>query len=162
VLGLDLQFNLSRHFTLGGYADFGAVERQRGCAAGVECSDSLFRLGLSGRYHLNPGRGVDPWISVGTGLTTLSFTDDLGDGVEQKVRYTGFDLLNVQLGVDFALGRVFSLGPFVGLSNGVYTSVSSENRSDDWSGRNRDTDRLSTPTLHSWTTLGVRGRFNFF
>jgi hypothetical protein len=163
VFGVDLQFNVSRHFTLGGYADFGAIERQRGCNADFECSDSLFRLGISGRYHLNPGGGIDPWISVGTGLTTLSFTDELRNGDEQRVRYMGFDLLNAQIGADFRLGRVFSLGPFIGLSNGVYTSVSSETQRDGSSrSRDTDTDRLSTPTLHTWTTFGVRGRFNFF
>ncbi|HEU4535246.1 MAG TPA: autotransporter outer membrane beta-barrel domain-containing protein, partial [Polyangiaceae bacterium] len=161
VLGLDLQFNLNRHFTLGAYTDFGALERRDGCFGGGECSDSLFRLGISGRYHLNPGRGIDPWVSVGTGVTTLSFQNRPYDGSEQNVTYMGFDLLNLQVGADFALGRVFSLGPFIGLSNGVYTAVASENK-DEWSGRSRDNERLSTPTLHTWTTFGVRGRFNFF
>ncbi len=162
VLGADLQFNVSRHVTFGGYLDAGAVGRQAPCFGGeTECNDGLFRLGLSARYHLRPGRGVDPWLGVGAGLSALSFSDTLDDGSKLTTTYVGFDLLNLQAGVDFALGRVFSLGPYVGFNNGVYTGAVTETEGAAY-GRSRDTDRIGSSTLHTWTTLGIRGRFNFF
>jgi hypothetical protein len=162
ILGAELQFNLTPKFTLGGYAEVGAVGRRNECpSTNDECGDGIFRLGISGYYHARPGKGVDPWFGVGAGLTSLGFTDRLSDGSRKSVTYVGFDLLNLQAGVDFTLSRVFSLGPYIAFNNGVYTAVGTETRGDTY-GRSRDSDRLASPTLHTWTSLGVRGRFNFF
>jgi hypothetical protein len=162
VFGLDLQFHVSPHFTLGGFMNVGAVNRQQSCA-GSECNDGLFQLGVSAHYHLRPGRGVDPWLSAGTGVTTLSFSErqSFNDDAKTSATFVGFDLLHLQAGVDFRLGRVVALGPYVGLSNGVYTGVTTETRGS-YQGTTRDTDRFASTTLHTWTSLGVRGRFNFF
>lgn len=163
VFGVDLQFNVSPNFTLGGYLDLGAVERRGDCPVGQhECEDGILRLGVSARYHARPGRGVDPWFGVGTGFTSLWFTNrQEGDYLRRNLTYVGFDLLNLQAGVDFSLGRVFSLGPYIAFNNGVYTGVSEETSGGPY-GETRNTDRLSSPTLHTWTTLGIRGKFNFF
>ncbi|HEU4409342.1 MAG TPA: hypothetical protein VFS43_29050 [Polyangiaceae bacterium] len=162
IFGAELQFNLVPKFTLGGYLELGGVTRNGHCPSGVdECGDGIFRLGLSGHYHARPGKGVDPWFGVGAGITALGFSDKLYDGSRKNVTYVGFDLLNLQAGLDFRLGRVFSLGPYIAFNNGVYTGVATEARGDA-GGRTRDSDRLASPTWHTWTTLGVRGRFNFF
>jgi hypothetical protein len=162
ILGAELQFNLTPKFTLGGYAELGGVGRKGECPSGTdECGDGIFRLGISGAYHARPGKGIDPWFGVGAGITTLGFSERLYDGSRRNVTYVGFDLLNLQAGLDFTLGRVFSLGPYISFNNGVYTNVGTETRGETY-GRTRDSDRLASPTLHTWTTLGVRGRFNFF
>jgi hypothetical protein len=171
LLGIDGQLYVSRHLALGAYAEYGGVTRQGPCPPNTVagCEDVIFRVGVSAQYHFRPAvKGVDPWLGVGAGVTTLTFKDQRANGSGADVTYAGVDLLNLQAGVDFAIDRVFALGPYVAFNNGVYTNAVVPTRNDPHARLLYGADNVGGPgqsvstAFHTWTTLGVRARFNFF
>lgn len=174
VFGADAYFFTSPNFAFGGYLEVGNVSREGDCPSGSidGCKDKTFRAGVSMQYHFRPAqKGVDPWFGVGAGVTTLTFNDQSYNGSGREITYAGIDVLNLQAGVDFAIDRVFGIGPYIAFNNGVYTNAVLPTENDPHgrvrygiSGRGDRIDSggdVST-AFHTWTTVGVRARFNFF
>jgi hypothetical protein len=124
----------------------------KNCDTGSSCSASNFRFGLDGRLHSAAGEPFDPWFSFGVGYEVLSLSES--GNVSVGMTFEGFDL-DFQLGGDIRIGKLFSLGPFVGLRVGNYRSASVTSSGTDASTFISDANQ----TTHGWLTFGLRGSF---
>ncbi len=109
-----------------------------------DCSAVGLRIGALGSFRFTPQKRFTPWVGLGIAYETL--TEDNGFN---SWTYSGLNW-DFSGGMDFKLGRVFALGPFVSLQFGEFDSVSG-----DISGDINDTG------MHSWFQIGARGRFDF-
>lgn len=115
-----------------------------GCDAfNLDCSALGMRVGVLGSLRFAPQNRFTPWLGVGLAYETL--TESTGDA---DWTYGG---MNGELmgGLDFKLGRVFWLGPFLSLQLGKFTDLSGDVSYDPDAG------------THTWIQLGARGRFDF-
>lgn len=152
-IGVDFGYRLTPALTLGVYGQYGVVflkEHDEGCPEEAECSAMDLRFGLALRYHLAPDQKLDPWVAVGAGYEVLRGSGEQG-GFESTQTYHGFELLNLELGLDVELAERLAVGPFVGLALGQFSSASFETV---FGSVERDVSGL-----HQWLTLGVRGSF---
>jgi hypothetical protein len=108
-----------------------------------DCSAVGLRIGALGSFRFTPQKRFTPWVGLGIAYETL--TEDTGFN---SWTYSGLNW-DFSGGVDFKLGRVFALGPFVSLQFGEFDSVSGDISGD-----------LNTG-MHSWFQIGARGRFDF-
>jgi hypothetical protein len=120
------------------------------------------RLGVQVQYHFLPKKELDPWLGAGLGYEWLTrATEQSFDGVgtETSITVKGFELINLQGGLDFKVAPGLALGPFLFFSIGRYTSLSgscSGNTCDDFTPRGDDPGDDAT---HYWLLLGVRSTF---
>jgi hypothetical protein len=159
---VDLGWRVNRHLTLGGYLSW-AVAQETGdfkttyCdVSGISCGSYVFRVGAQALWNFIPMGTVDPWIGIGTGWELLNLrAEDATDHIQ--FQFSGWEIVNLQAGLDFHLGRVFSLGPFFMWSLGQYGSyeVSSSIAGLGESGSMFDKG------MHSWYQFGVRGNFDW-
>jgi hypothetical protein len=107
------------------------------CPPGQGCSGSVVRAGLEVLYRLSPGNGGSTWLGAGLGYegTTLRVGD-------RSTRLDSFELLNLQLGRDFALGRSVLLGPFLAATFAQ--------------GMQLDGKDVREKAPHAWFQLGLR------
>jgi hypothetical protein len=126
------------------------------------CHVRDLRLGVQFHYHLGKPPDADPWIGLGFGYEWVTHTAwaEVGDD-EASIRTTaeGFELLNLQGGVDFLLGPSAALGPFFTWTVSRYDQVSLTCSGDcgDFSNVQQDIDEKS---LHHWAIVGAR--FSWF
>jgi len=92
---------------------------------------------------------IDPWLGVGAGYEWFTVTPLGADNSYASAQFGGWILLDVQAGVDFALGTALRIGPYVAFSMGQF---------DSFTGNRGTTDSfpLTDKTLHYWLTFGVR------
>jgi hypothetical protein len=122
----------------------------------AECPASMVRLGLQVHHHLAPESGTNPWLGLGLGYEWLTF------GIEQSDRGLsitthGFELLNLQAGLDFEVTDDFHLGPALSFSIGEYSGISAE-----CSGVAIDCmeqPEIEETGVHHWLMLAVRGAY---
>jgi hypothetical protein len=169
-LWFDLGLHFSEHFTVGMYLSYGSGissdELGRACdsaeaeaeAVGVDlsCSSSDVRLGAQFLFHILPAQLVDPWVGVGTGWEWFSFTQRISAGGESAsgtFTVSGWEMFNLQAGVDFKLADRMGLGPFVSFSNGSFGSVktSCENTT-----CNEQSDDITNTASHQWLMFGAK------
>jgi hypothetical protein len=107
------------------------------CPAGQDCAGSVWRAGLEVLYRLSPESRASTWLGVGMGYegTTLRVGD-------RSTRLDSFELLNLQLGRDVALGRGVLLGPFVAATFAQGMTV--------------DGKDVQDKSPHAWLQLGLR------
>ncbi len=135
---LEAGYHINRNMFVGAYGQyaFGFAN----CAAGQDCSNHAWRAGLEFLYTFMTGM-VQPWAGLGVGYEWLS-TSASGDDRSFK----GLELLNVQLGVDLALGKM-TLGPFVSYSLfGKYSSFDANGVSND----------IGNSRGHNWFQAGLK------
>jgi len=134
------RLNKNLYFGLYGQRGFGF---SNGCPIGSDCSTSGWRVGVEGIYNVLPDAVLQPWGGLGFGYEWLS-TSRAGEDNS----YKGFELLIVQIGVDWALNKQFSIGPFGSISVfGKYTSQTSNGVSNDISAG------------HNWLQTGLKATF---
>jgi len=134
-----------RHFFVGGYGVFALATVPNSCPTAI-CYD--FRFGAEAQYH---GRGVktDPWAGLGFGYEFLhAGTQNL------TTSYRGWEILNLQGGIDWYVGRALDLGPFMVVSFGEYTSVRQIGNGQDISAS------LANKAILEWVELGLRGEYD--
>jgi hypothetical protein len=119
--------------------------------SGLSCSGRTVRAGAEVVYRLTRG-GFVPWVGAGFGYEWASL-ERSADGARDRLSLSGFELLNLQVGGDYAVAPRFKVGPFVAASFGRYGSLSGNGRSVDVSS--------SDKSFHSWLQLGVRGTYDF-
>ena len=153
---LDLGARIRPELTIGGFLQLGmgfVGEGQEACdTQGVECSVVDVRIGVELQYHPLPFHQPDPWFGIGTGYEWLTRATRF-DGTESSVTVHGFELANLQAGLDFHIGQGASIGPFASCSLGQYTRTSVKTDSSEYR-----TD-ISDKALHAWLVLGLRGSF---
>lgn len=151
-LGLELGLRFTPTVYAGLFGQYGFVRHAREC---YSCVDHVLRLGAEAVFHLSPGAALDPWLGVGVGIEFPSDaerserrqTDPTYDPV---VRQLWGPMLQLQAGLDVALGNHLSVGPWLGILTGAYTS-----HSDGIPDQGLRFDTYST-AMHWWLSAGVR------
>jgi hypothetical protein len=156
-LWIDAGYRLSRQLYLGGYFQYGFgfvnEDRQDLCRnSNVDCSASDTRLGLMFRYHFAPGWPLAPWAAYGFGYEWGGFS--VGDTDSD---WSGFELMNLQVGADYALPHGLVIAPFLSFSLGQFRSVTTATR---LGGATFTVDEdVESHSFHEWILIGVRFAF---
>lgn len=146
---------------LGGYLGLGfggtAGEMKRDCYnARLGCSAADVRVGAEIQYAFLPGGLVNPWIGYGIGYESASI--GLTDGKSSaSFAFTGPEYIDLMAGVDLRVLRELGIGPFVEITDGVYTSA----RVDQGTFANGEISTSREGTIartgwHQWFRLGIR------
>jgi outer membrane protein len=111
------------------------------------CSTDFARFGAQAHLHPLPQSRWDPWVGAGAGYEWLRINASQGG-----LTANGWELVNVQAGLDLRLAPAVLAGPFVALSLGQY---------DESSPSNLGHTPFADKALHQWLVLGVRGAFDW-
>jgi hypothetical protein len=160
-LWFDLGYRITPNVMVGGYFSYGFGFKgdflDAVCPAGVDCSVHNMRLGAQVHYHFMPWQSADPWLGAGFGYEWLSMSSSAGN-LEASLGLRGFELVNLQGGVDFMPSddANFGLGPFIAFSVAQITAQSCDLPV----GADTFSCDGDVPTsTHEWLTLGIRGTF---
>ncbi len=151
-LQLDLGYRVIPWLVLGVYGGYGLGLKH--CPDGTSCSVSQFRLGVAGQYHPLHAQTFDPWLGLGAGYEMLNRATDIG-GFKSQQTLSGFEYVNVQIGLDIKAGKVLAVGPFAGFSLGQYSRLHEQDPYSDQTGALASNNQ----TVHEWLTVGLRGAF---
>ncbi|HXN83518.1 MAG TPA: hypothetical protein VN883_13665 [Myxococcales bacterium] len=124
----------------------------KNCPPSFDCSGSDLRVGAEGHYHFMPGRMADPWLGVGLGYEWLRASISSGS-ISADATLHGFEFVDFQAGIDFAVTRKFSVGPFAALTLAQYRTISVS------SGGQSSSALIDKRALHELLIFGVRGTF---
>jgi hypothetical protein len=143
---LDVGVRLGGSWFLGGYFSygFGGSVDSSVCSSG--CTPSTLRFGGQVHWHPLGNVGTDPWIGLGSGYEELKISASDGNG-----SLSGWEFANLQLGLDFAVGSVVKIGPWVSFSIGQYGTVSAAG-----TGGGSASVPIANKTIHEWLMGGVR------
>lgn len=159
----ELGYRIDPHWMAGAYGLYGfgflTHDEQRVCDAyQVSCSVSDLRLGAQLHYHFMPARKLDPWLGLGFGYEWLIANADISSNERSgSASLRGWEFINLQGGLDWALGEGVALGPFLSVSVAQYTTVSVECTGP--ACRSSVSETLDDKALHSWVVVGLRGAF---
>jgi hypothetical protein len=127
--------------------------------ADASCSASDIRLGVQGHFHLRPREQLDPWLGLGIGYEWLTLSQE-ARGTEISGTASGFEFLNLQVGLDIRVLEHFVVGPFLSFSLGQFSSSSAE-----CSGNcglissGSVSGDIDDKGLHQWLLIGARGAY---
>ncbi len=143
---LDLGWQATPPFMLGMYFSYGFVLLDKNtCPDGSSCSANDIRLGLQVQYSFGPHKPVDFWLGGGLGYEWFSVKQDGNRGTLR-----GFELLMLQLGVDFGGDSgSSSFGPFAAFTFGRFDKASSSQTS--------QTADIDPTAFHNWLFIGLHG-----
>jgi hypothetical protein len=122
----------------------------------LDCSATQLRFGAQARFHPLAYHSYDPWIGIGIGYESLTFTFEDRPGVYMarggELTLKGFQPLNLQGGIDFQVSRrsTATVGLFVDYAIAAYSDVSCFGTVS-CGGINK--------TTHQWLTFGIRAAF---
>jgi outer membrane protein W len=153
---IDAGYRINPNMYVGAFFQYGlgSVSSSGGLSTecsqnGVSCSIHDLEFGAMFAYHLMPDQTIDPWLGIGVGYETLSFSASAG-GQSVDASASGFQFANLQLGADYKAMPNLGIGPFVSFSLGQYSSESSGGVSN---------PNLQT-SMHEWLTFGIRGVYD--
>lgn len=157
-LQLDIGARIGPVF-VGGYAGYAFGKTGSLLEFATTRSATDVRVGFEVLWHLGPEAKVDPWLGVGVGYEwlTLSVGGANGGGAVSTTT-RGFEWANVQLGLDFVLGRNFRLGPFVVSHVAQYDSGSFGVENGQGGAVSQSGD-VQSKAVHAWIDLGLRFSF---
>lgn len=110
---LEVSYGVGRSVSLGVYGSYALFGEGSRCS---DCSSSSLGAGAFLRYHLVTGLRLDPWLSFGLGVRTLSTSLPGGD----DRNYAGLEFARAQIGGDWFMTKNLFLGPFLGLGAGTF------------------------------------------
>lgn len=130
-------------------------------SAGRRCSGWGGGIAFEVQVHTRPAALLDPWIGLGFGYEWLHVdTEDpnAGPGMTRSgsSQFGGTYYLDAALGLDVRIAHGLSVGPFVGLQVGRYSSVVA---TDD--NGVQTAYQFKQPAFHEWLTAGIHTRFTF-
>jgi hypothetical protein len=139
---------------VGGYFSyaFGKAGSKLDGLASKSASD--VRVGFEVLWHFAPGASVDPWAGLGIGYEWLNFSAPVGTSTV-SVSVRGFEFVNAQAGLDFTLGSLFRIGPYVLANLGQYATGSGDITGAS-GGTVSGTSDIQNKRLHSWLSMGLR------
>ncbi|MET0792679.1 MAG: hypothetical protein ABW061_14255 [Polyangiaceae bacterium] len=142
---VDAGYMVTPNVLLGVYVQYGFLQLKN-CPD--SCSGHDLRFGIQGQYHLSPEASLDPWFGLGVGYEIAGTSQSTqGFSVDSSVK--GLEFLNLQAGADFKVADAFSVGPFLSLSLGQYSSA-----------KFNDQDvPVGDKAIHEWFTFGAKGTF---
>lgn len=135
----------------------GLIDNEACDIDGVDCSANDIRLGVQAHYHISPEEQLDPWIGLGIGYEWLNRSVE-AMGTEVSSTLKGFELLNLQAGLDIAIAEHVKLGPFLSFSLGQYGSGSADCSGGGCSalGSFEADGDIDEKSLHQWLVIGAR------
>jgi outer membrane protein W len=156
-LQLDVGYRFAKNWFVGGYFQyaFGMLNKDAGktfaiCdTGGNSCSSYDLRFGIEGAYNFMPGQDWQPWVGLGVGYEIAHISATVG-GASDDFEAKGWEFANVQLGVDYMVSPMFSVGPYVMFSIGQYSTTSTAGVSTD----------ITNKGTHEWLSFGLKGTFN--
>lgn len=155
-LELELGARIGPAF-VGGYVSYAFGKAGNALEGGTSRSASNVRFGFEVLWHLGPDRPVDPWVGLGVGYEWLNLSvGGTGGAITGSAR--GFEWVNLQLGIDFALGRSFRLGPFVRSRVAQYDTASL-GLINTQGGEAGSTGDIQSKAVHTWIDVGLRFAF---
>jgi hypothetical protein len=146
-VGADLGIRIVGVVFVGAYVQYAKGEANS--THGVS-STSDIRLGAEILVHPLGSVAVDPWFGLGAGYEWFNVSPLAADNDYAQAQFQGWELLNLQAGVDFALGPAVTIGPYVAFSIGQFSSFSGDR------GATTDAFALTNKTVHDWLTFGFR------
>jgi hypothetical protein len=160
-LWVELGVRVIPQLTLGAFGSYGTAilgDTLDGvCEANsLACSATQLRAGAEARFHPLAYQTYDPWIGLGVGYESLTFSfDSTQHSIVQpaqrgELTLKGFQLINIQGGIDFKVSRRsdVTVGMFVDFAIAEYSDVSCFGTVVCTSAINK--------TTHQWLTFGVR------
>jgi hypothetical protein len=154
---VDAGVRLTPNFYVGANFQYGVAFVNTGnnqyCGSGVSCTSNDIMFGVDVHYHLGPAQMIDPWFGVGVGYEILNIKAS-ESGESESGSFSGFQFLNLQLGVDLAATPDLGIGPFLMMSFDQYSSCSV-------SGVEAGPCTINQQAVHEWMTFGVRGAYDF-
>jgi len=155
-LQLDIGARIGPAF-VGGYLAYAFGKTGSALDTGSGRSASDVRVGFEVLWHLGPDRKVDPWVGIGVGYEWLNLSVT-GSGGTVYASARGFEWTNLQLGIDFVLGRNFRLGPFVETRVAQY-DTGSLGLINGQGGEVGGTGDIQSKAVHAWIDIGLRFSF---
>lgn len=158
---LDAGYRVDKSVFFGAYFQYGIglVNKSNALGGvcdqgGASCSSYDLRFGLEGIYKFSPDSSFAPWIGLGIGYEMTHIQIDFG-GQTAKLDLRGFEFVNLQLGGDFKVSPMFSVGPYVALSIAQYSNEKLE-----IPGQPTVDGSIADKGIHEWLQLGLKGTFN--
>ena len=149
---------------VGGFVDYAFVSEscpmlQGDSGVTPSCSGHDVRVGLDLQVHPFPRRGVNPWmasVSVASGSRSRTSVASAAaaSGGSTSVTLSGWDVIDVGLGLDVRAMPGLGIGPYVDFASGAFSSASSTSTGSAPSAVAGDIVNTST---HQWFTVGLRG-----
>jgi hypothetical protein len=148
---VDVGVRLWNSLFLGVYFSygFGGSTDATTCGTDFSCSPSTMRFGGQVHWHPAGSASVDPWIGLGSGYEKLSI--GVSGAASGTLEFSGWEWATAQLGIDFALGSVVRIGPWVSFSIGQYGTGTVGG-----SGGNSQSGPIANKGTHEWLMGGVR------
>jgi hypothetical protein len=157
--GLEVGYRITPHVQAGAFVQYAFGGRR--AEDNFYCSSCTVRattFGASVRYHGYPGTTLAPWVGFGLGWETVRFEGVL-DLQPQSLALArtaeGLQFCVAETGGDLRIGRRFTIGPFVGVSLGVYSRWSQKFAS------RTETGEVRRQLMHGWLNFGLRSQFIF-
>jgi len=139
---IGVGYRLSPRWMIGGYAN-GAWYTGKNDTTSLHS----YTIGAQGQLHLRARRAIDPWIGIGVGYRTFSFTP----GGQSTSTHQAIELPRFLLGVDYRVSYLFSVGPFLGAGISLFLDEPRPGHPE-W----------TSSTIASFISLGVSARFDLF
>ena len=170
---LDAGARIAERFFVGAYLDYNvgvlSSELSQACdtinasaSVSASCSGQDVRFGGEFLFHLLPKGRLDPWLGVGVGYEWLAFsvTEEAGGQTATlSAGVHGFELANLQLGLDIPVAQHIALGPFLAFTLAEFRRTSTSCSGDCVIGSLAESSDITQKALHEWLFLGVRGTF---
>jgi hypothetical protein len=158
-LWLDMGVRIARRLYVGPYFAVGLGTTGDAINAGNTYCQSCYildtRLGLNVHYHLRPNAEADPWFGLGSGYEWLQITT-MARGASSSAGISGWEIVDAQLGVDFAMQPTVRIGPFASFSVAQYEPVAVYVY-----GVSKGFYYLPPAALHEWLMVGIRAVFDW-
>jgi hypothetical protein len=148
---LEAGWRLLPPLTVGGYLGFGIGRVGDVCTGSATCSGRTFDLGVQATWRFALRKAM-PWAGAGLGYAWARNRLEEGGDV-REVKFRGPEFLRLMGGVDWPVGRTFTVGPFAQWGLGRYGHTEISSPLGGFSGKTPD------PAMHSWLSVGVRGTF---
>lgn len=141
---LEVDYSFTKHIYAGAHVQYGYVF-VNDCPNGA-CSGNNVRFGLDAGYRFLPDSLFSPWAGLGVGYEILNTNVQGSD-----LRLRGFELLNLQAGLDLQLSRAVRFGPFAAVSFARYSTSSAGGVSTD----------IHERATHGWAQFGLAAAYSF-
>jgi hypothetical protein len=153
-LGLELGYRLHRRLWTELVLDVAPGRAASDlCAEGVDCDAADFRLALAFLLRLAPGAFLDPWLGAGIGVEVLNVEgrNAAAGGVRYEWSWFGLELPFVEAGLDWAVTRRFTVGPWLSVTIARFTSDSARP-----AGGETASGEIEARARHGWYSGGLK------
>lgn len=158
-LEVAARWRFNPNLSAGVYYQYVPLFFQTSFCGPAACTGWDMRTGAEVVYSFLPGKTASPWLGLGTGWEWSQARLGRGSSI-LTMAFNGWEIFNLQAGVDFFVAREFVFGPYVGFFGGVFTSATVKTTIDGSTDSTTETVPSSDRTFHGQWQFGLRGTFN--